>query len=123
MIINCIHDSSNHNLLAAFIGGSIGAILGVISTLLSAYYGPKWLKERESKELEEKLNGPRKRLLLKLLTDQSFEFRSLKMLTMVTGTTAEECRRLLIEIDARGAFMKGGEEGWALISRKPIIEE
>jgi hypothetical protein len=38
----------------------------------------------------------------------------------VTGTDADECRRLLIQVNARGVILAGGEEGWALIARKPL---
>lgn len=43
--------------------------------------------------------------------------RSLERLRLVTGTTDEECRRLLIDVGARGVKIKGGREGWALIDR------
>ena len=49
-----------------------------------------------------------------------FRCRSLDLLTHVTGTSDEECRRLLIEIRARGVLMRGQKEGWALIDRYPL---
>ena len=52
-----------------------------------------------------------------MLRDPERPIRSLEMLTHVTGTTDEECRRLLIEIGARGVLMNGRKEGWALIER------
>ena len=42
---------------------------------------------------------------------------------MVTGTTYEECRRLLVEIGARGVKLRDNKEGWVLIKNKPISEE
>jgi hypothetical protein len=39
---------------------------------------------------------------------------------MYTGTSADECRRLLIEIEARGILLAGDKEGWALIKNKPL---
>lgn len=119
----CLITSGNSEIFTAIIGGLIGGVLGVMGTLFSAYFGPKWLREMDRKELDEKLNGPRKKLLIKLLNDQNYETRTLQTLTTVTGTTDEECRRLLIEIEARGVKMVQGQEGWALISRKPITGE
>jgi hypothetical protein len=52
-----------------------------------------------------------------MLADPNPPIRSLARLRHVTGTTDEECRRLLIEIGARGVKMRGGAEGWALIDR------
>jgi len=45
-----------------------------------------------------------------------------EVIARATGTTEEECRRLLIEIGARGSLSED-EELWALLSRKPIIEQ
>lgn len=118
------NDSWSFNLLAAIIGGLIGGILGVIGTLWTSYYGPKKLIEFKEKREEEKLNGPRKKLLLKLLKDSTYQDgRKLETLSMVTGTTFEECRRLLVEVGARGVKLSGNVEGWVLIEKKPIIEE
>jgi hypothetical protein len=58
-----------------------------------------------------------------MLGDPDFEIRSLSQLSRVTGTSEEECRRLLIEIGARGVSMAGGEEGWALIERFPLDQD
>jgi hypothetical protein len=38
---------------------------------------------------------------------------------MYTGTEPEECRRLLIQIEARGIVLKDGE-GWVLIKNRPL---
>jgi len=62
---------------------------------------------------------PRKKLLLQMLTGE-LPFRSLRQLTLVTGTSDDDCRTLLIAINARGAMLKDNVEGWALISRKPL---
>jgi hypothetical protein len=74
-------------------------------------------RERKS---EKRKDGPRKDLLLKLLKEKKYTARSLALLTRVTGTSAEECRLLLIEIGARGVKLETGEEGWGLISRNPF---
>ena len=111
-------------LASAVVGGIIGGVLGVIGTLVSSYYGPRKFEEWREKRLEERLNGPRKRLLKKLLEDPHFnDGRSLETLSRVTGTSEEECRRLLIEIEARGVKFADGKEGWALIARKPLDEQ
>jgi hypothetical protein len=49
-------------------------------------------------------------------------YRTLDALGRTTGTTPEDCRSLLIEIDARGGTMHG-REAWALISRAPLQQE
>ncbi len=55
-----------------------------------------------------------------MLRDPRFPIRSLDLLRQVTGTSPEECRRLRIEIHARGVVMKDQKEGWALIERYPL---
>ena len=57
----------------AIIGGFIGGILGVIGTLISSYYGPRKIEEWRELRQEERINGPRKRLLKQLLEDSRFE--------------------------------------------------
>lgn len=110
-------------LLAAILGGMIGGTLGVIGTLVSSYYGPRKFQEWQERRLDERLNGPRRRLLERLLKDDRFaDGRTLESLCRVTGTSPEECRTLLIEVEARGVKLASGEEGWALISRKPLDE-
>ena len=114
----------NSNLFSSLVGGLIGGILGVIGTLWTSYYGPKKLIEFKDNREEQKLNAPRKKLLLKLLKDSDYpDGRTIKTLSMVTGTTPEECRRLLVEINARGIKLKGDQEGWVLIEKKPIKDE
>lgn len=108
-------------LIAAIVGGLIGGILGAGGTLLSSYYGPRKFEEWKEQRQEEKRNGKRKALLRQLLEDNAFpDGRTLETLSRATGTTEKECRRLLIEIDARGVRLANGNEGWALISRKPL---
>jgi len=57
---------------------------------------------------------------MRMLQDSKHDIRTLDMLKHVTGTSADECRRLLIEIGARGVVMSGDREGWALIERYPL---
>jgi hypothetical protein len=108
-------------LISAVVGGLIGGVLGVIATLVSSYYGPRKFEEWREQRIDERQHGPRRRLLRQMLEDRRFpDGRKIETLSRVTGTTDEECRRLLIEIDARGVTLDGGVEGWALISRKPL---
>jgi hypothetical protein len=105
-------------LLSAIIGGFIGGILGVLGTLISSYYGPRKMEEWREKRREELEYGPRKKILKDLLKKERYrEGRSLERLCLESGTTQDECRRLLIEIGARGKMLviDGQEqEGWYL---------
>ena len=114
--------ASDANLLTAIIGGVIGGFLGVIGTIVSSYYGPRKMEEWREKKKEEKLNGPRKKFLKSLLENPQFSNgRTIETLSQVTGTDKTECRRLLIEIGARGIHLKERKkEGWTF---KPITEE
>jgi hypothetical protein len=105
---------------AALLGGFIGGFLGVVGTLVTSYFGPRKLEEWREARQEERENGPRKALLERMLRDPQFPIRSFEFLRHVTGTEDEDCRRLLIEIGARGVVMQGRKEGWALIERYPL---
>lgn len=105
---------------AALLGGVIGGVLGVIGTLVTSYYGPRQLEQWRERQRETREYGPRKALLERMLRDSDHPIRTLAMLKHVTGTSEEECRRLLIEIGARGVVMSGNREGWALIERWPL---
>lgn len=107
-------------LTAALLGGFIGGALGVISTLVASYYGPRWLEQWRADREEERNFGPRKQLLRKMLAEPFPPIRTFERLKLATGTTDEECKRLLIEIGARGVSMRGGKHGWALIERYPL---
>ena len=111
--------ATTSELTAGIIGGFLGGALGVVSTLVGSYYGPRKFEERRS----ERADAPKKRLLKVLLDDPEYpEGRYLETLQTVTGTPADECRRLLIEIEARGLIRSGAEpkELWALIKNKPL---
>lgn len=107
---------------SAVTGGVIGGVFGWLAAVITAYWGPRKLEEWREKRAEEKRHGPRKQLLKELLQDTTFEWRTLKTLSRATGTTPDECRRLLIEMGARGSTGEG-EELWGLISRHPITEQ
>ncbi|MEJ7567988.1 MAG: hypothetical protein WKF41_06955 [Gaiellaceae bacterium] len=110
------------DLMSALLGGFIGGTLGVVGTLIASYWGPRKLEEWRERQQEDRQFGPRKKLLLRMLNDE-LPIRSLSQLSRVTGTSDEECRRLLIEIGARGVSMAGDQEGWALITRYPLDRE
>lgn len=104
-------------LTAGIIGGLVGGVLGVVSTLVGSYYGPRRYEQWKRGD------APKKQLLETLLDDARFpEGRYLDTLQTVTGTSPEECRRLLIEVGARGVILGGGgrREVWALIKNKPL---
>ncbi len=109
--------------IAGLLGGVVGGLLGAAASMLSAYWGPRYLEEWRETRAEQRLHGPRKALLKTMLEDPRFpDGRTLETLARTTGTAPEECRRLLVEISARGLLLKGDVEGWALISRKPLVE-
>jgi hypothetical protein len=111
-------------LAVAIVGGIVGGILGAVGTLVSSYYGPRKFEEWQEGRKGKREFGPRKILLKTMLEDNRFpDGRKIETLCRITGTTLDECRRLLIEIGARGVTFKGNEEGWALISRKPLDEQ
>jgi hypothetical protein len=103
-------------LVAGVIGGALGGAIGVMGTTVSAYWGPRKLEEWRA----DRIDRPRKELLQRMLEDERWVTRRLDRLCAVSGTAPEDCRRLLISIGARGVMLKGGAEGWALISRKPL---
>ena len=96
----------------AFVSALIGSVVGPV--LLETYR--RWQRERSWAK-------PRKRLLLRMLEDKKYRFKSIDRLARTTGCTHDECRGLLIELGARGAKLKSGREGWALISRAPLSED
>jgi len=119
---------SSIKILDSLIGGFIGGILGVVGTILSSYYGPRKLEKWRMEQQELKYDKPRKKLLKQMLEDKAYpNGRRLTTLSRVTGTNFEECRRLLIDLDARGITLKDDDnneiEGWVLIKNRPLNEE
>jgi hypothetical protein len=97
--------ATTSELTAAIIGGFLGGALGVVSTLVGSYYGPRKYEEWRS----ERADAPKKRLLRVLLDDPRFpEGRYLETLQTV--------------IEARGVITSGAgtREVWALIKNKPL---
>ena len=85
------------NLMAAIVGGFIGGILGVVGTIFSSYYGPRKLEEWKENRKADKWDNPRKKLLLNMLDNPKMKMRSIETLCRGSGTTEEECRRLLLK--------------------------
>lgn len=106
---------------SAVAGGIVGGLLGSVTAIVSSYWGPRWLETWRRDQEEERLHGARKELLHQLLENDNFEWRKLSTLANATGTTEEECKRLLIEIGARGST--AGDGMWALRSRQPISDQ
>lgn len=109
-------------LLTALTSAVVGGVVGGVAAVLSTYWGPRWFLEWLDDRQERKTNGPRKALLLTLLNDERFDWRTLHTLARVTGTEPEECRRLLVEVGARGSTGEG-DELWGLLERHPINEQ
>jgi hypothetical protein len=100
---------------AGVVGVAVGGGFGVLGTAVSV-----WGPSRVQRKAEDRRDEPRKVLLLRLLNDKDRESQTLKRLCVVTGTSEDECRRLLVQVGARGLIYTSGKEGWALISRKPL---
>jgi hypothetical protein len=114
--------TTTSELAAGIIGGLVGGVLGVVSTLIGSYHGPKKLEQWRARQRD----APKKELLMKLLNDKRFpQGRFLETMQIVTGTSEEECRRLLIECEARGVILRGSgrKEVWALLKNMPLDAE
>ena len=114
--------TTTSELTAGIIGGLAGGVLGIVSTLVSSYYGPKQFEKWSAQQRD----APKKELLKKLLNDERFpQGRLLETMQIVTGTSEEECRRLLIECEARGVILRGSgrKEVWALLKNMPLEAE
>ncbi|GAB3483063.1 hypothetical protein [Marinomonas epiphytica] len=99
----------------AFGGVVIGALIAIIGNVIV------FNLQRKDKK---KLDYLRKALLKSMLDDPNFaEGRSLETLCKVTGAEKEDCRRLLIEMKARGFTLAGGREGWTYIKNRPLNEQ
>lgn len=103
-------------LVAGIVGGFIGGALGVVTSFAGTYWGPRKFQQWQETHADE----PKRQLLRDLLDDSRFpDGRYLETLRLYTGTTPEDCRRLLIQVKARGIKLQDGE-GWVLIKNKPF---
>jgi hypothetical protein len=110
-----------NDFITALVGGVVGGIFGVLVTILSSYWGPRKFEEWKERRQEMREWGPRKALLFDMLkSPAASEGLPFDDLCLISGTTPKECRRLLIEVKARGIRLTGGQEGWVLIERKPF---
>jgi hypothetical protein len=90
-------------------------------TFFGAFLGPLLLEEYRAYRGNHRWRNPRKTLLEQKLKSASGQgWVSIENLARLIGTSEDECRTLLIEIKARGGTLKSGQEGWALISRRPL---
>ena len=107
--------------IAGIIGGIVGGIVGTAGAWLTGYWGPRKLEEEREKRAEEKVWGPRKRLIKEMLDKAVVEQgRSFITLKRVTGTPDDELRRLLVELGARGFRRPNGDEAWIYATKRPL---
>ena len=101
--------------LVGFIGVVVGSVLSITGNLVF-----HWYQNRRANSLD----NLRKTLLRQMLDNSNFpEGRSLETLSRVTGAEPEECRRLLIEIGARGFTLARGGEGWTYVKNRQWSEQ
>ncbi len=101
------------------------AIIGLVGVIVGAIIGGAlniFLYHLQEKK-QDNNDKARKKLLKIMLDNKSFvDGRSLETLSKVTGTEPEHCRRLLIELEARGFTMNDDREGWTYIKNRPLDE-
>lgn len=113
--LKLINDAQLWAAIIGFAGVLVGSVLSILGNLIF-----HWYQNRRANSLD----NLRKNLLRKMLDNPQFsEGRSLKTLSRVTGAEPEECRRLLIEIGARGFTLKRGEEGWTYVKNREWSEQ
>ena len=87
------------------------ALQGLANSLVDKLLDRLWPPRAERK---------RKRHLQSMLRDGRWPYaRTLERLMLETGTTREECTRLLAEVGAVGAELKGGRIGYRLPGQTP----
>jgi hypothetical protein len=110
-----IRDVQFWSAIIGLIGVVIGALITISGNLLL-----HWYQQRRGSAID----LARKKLLRDMLNNQEFkEGRSLETLSKVTGSSHEECRRLLIELGARGFTLTDGREGWTYIANRPLNKQ
>ncbi len=99
--------------------GFVGVIVGAVVTIAGNVF-LHWYQQRRGSAID----NARKKLLREMLDNAGFkDGRSLETLSKVTGSTQEDCRRLLIEVGARGFTLQDGREGWTYIKNRPLKEQ
>ncbi|WP_421245334.1 hypothetical protein [Aeromonas sanarellii] len=98
--------------------GLFGVIAGAAISAIGNVVLYKLQQQKQNKN-----DIARKNLLRKMLDNPAFPSgRSFETLSRVTGTTPDECHRLLIELEARGFTMADGRIGWTYIKNRPLDE-
>ncbi|WP_429102322.1 hypothetical protein [Aeromonas rivipollensis] len=98
--------------------GFSGVIAGAIISTVGNVVLYKLQQRKQNKN-----DISRKNLLKKMLDNPMFpDGRSFETLSRVTGTTPDDCHRLLIELEARGFTMADGRIGWTYIKNRPLDE-
>ena len=111
-------------LSAAFIGGIAGAASGALGAWITGYWAPRKLAEEREQREEERVWGPRKRLIREMLDKADWGWgRSFEVLRRVSGTPDDELRRILIELGARGYTRDDGTEGWIYKNQRPLTQD
>ncbi|OAI16926.1 hypothetical protein A1359_06960 [Methylomonas lenta] len=102
------------------------AIIGLVGVIIGAFItiAGNFLLHSYQQKNQNKLDEARKKLLREMLDNQGFkDGRSFETLSKVTGAAPEECRRLLIEIGARGFTLGDDREGWTYIKNRPLSSQ
>jgi hypothetical protein len=93
--------------------GVAGAIVGSIATVMGnlvIHFFKEWK--------DNKKDVPAKSLLLEMLSDEQYKWRSLETLMHVIGSNETKTKALLLELGARAS--EDGKSLWALKSRVPL---
>lgn len=95
--------------------GLIGVLTGSFVTIAGNIF-LNWLQGKRQK----KLDAARENLLRQMLGKN--DWRTLSTLSRVIGADADETKRLLIAINARGSELSkdDNDEVWGLISKHPL---
>lgn len=95
--------------------GVIGAVVGGC-VAIAGQLVVHWFQNRQARALDK----ARTKLLRQMLEHK--DWRKLSTLTRVVGANADNTRRLLIELGARGSEKprEDDEEVWGLISKHPL---
>jgi len=94
----------------------MGALVGAAAVITSIFV-KHWLDLKE----REKVDAPRKRMLLQMLKNPppGTEWRKFETLSRVIGASREDTTRLLISVGARGNEKES--DVWALESDHPLL--
>lgn len=112
----------DHTYIAGIIGGIVGGLVATAGAWVSAYWAPRKLEEQRELREEKRLWGPRKELIKEMLDMQiGGKGRTFTTLKLVTGTSDDDLRRLLVELGARGFKREDGTEAWIYRKDRPLL--